>query len=294
MNLKHPSRGIIVLVIGNLFFAMSWVAIKKVSGSIPLFEIIFFRSAIGAVFASLFLFSQRRPLQGKNTKLLYLRSLLGFLSLILTFSAIAHAGIGNVAVLTNTTPFFVIFFAPMILREEFRKDILLWIVFAFIGILLILKPGVNIVETSSVLAIFVGLFNAFVALCVRKLHETDDSWTITFYFMWTTALASIPFMARGFVMPTNLQLLLLIFMGITIGAGQVLAAYAYKFGPATVISPFTYSFVLFTYVAGMVFLGELPGLLSLIGAGIVAAVGAVLTYKESAKEVLPSPREAQT
>lgn len=291
---KSPLYGIWLMTFGFLLFSTDWIAVKMVSGSIPLFEIIFFRSLFGGVLLASIMIGQRTSLVGKNHRLLFLRAIIGFVGLVMVFYAIGRINIGNVATLMNTAPFFVVILAPFMLGEKFNRKILIWLLIGFIGVVLILKPSSDILQNVSLLPLLAGLIGSFVFIIIKKLQRTDSPFTIAFYFMWIPTLASIPFLINNFVWPTPVQFILLLYIGMTIAIAQVIIAHSFKFAEATTLAPFTYSFVIFTYLGGIVFLSEVPDLLSVIGAVIIILSGGVVSYIEGKKKIHPTPHGMQT
>ena len=70
------------------------------------------------------------------------------------------------------------------------------------------------------------------------------------HFSTFSAIASIPFMLKDFVVPSFKQAVLLLLIGVFGSLGQAFIAYAYRFAPASEISIYNYSGIIFSMIAG--------------------------------------------
>ena len=77
-------------------------------------------------------------------------------------------------------------------------------------------------------------------------------------------------------------LICLVMAGLSATVGQFGITSAYKYAPAKEISVFDYTQVIFAAILGMLFLGELPEVMSFIGYVIIIGV-AVLRWRYNLK-----------
>jgi drug/metabolite transporter (DMT)-like permease len=92
------------------------------------------------------------------------------------------------------------------------------------------------------------------------------------------ALCTLPF---GWVLPSIMQTVLLVLIGLIGGVAQIFLTLSYRFAPASVVAPFEYTAMLFSLMIGYVFFNELPTLQMLIGAGIIIMAGLVIILREA-------------
>ena len=88
----------------------------------------------------------------------------------------------------------------------------------------------------------------------------------------------------NFVVLKPWQLLCLVMAGLSATVGQFGITSAYKFAPAKEISVFDYTQVIFAAILGMLFLGEVPTVLSFIGYVVIIGV-AVFRWRYNLKEM---------
>jgi drug/metabolite transporter (DMT)-like permease len=87
------------------------------------------------------------------------------------------------------------------------------------------------------------------------------------------------------VTPSGSDLGLLVIMGLTGGVGQYFMTRAYGLAPAAVISPFTYSGLLWATLLGWFLWSDVPKPQVFAGAAIVIASGLYILYRETSKKV---------
>lgn len=285
--LDNKSKGIVFMLISALGFSLMAVSIKYV-GNIPLFEKIFFRN-----FVSLFvaLWSLRHTgdfkiLLGKKGNRRYLlgRSIAGLLGVIANFYAISHLPLANANIINKLSPFVVLFFSAVFLKEKIRKIQIAGFIISFIGVILIVKPTFDFTIIPSIMALLSAIFAGMAYTFVRYLgNRNENPSTIVFVFSVISVIGMFPLMMMDFVMPNMRELLILLSIGVFASFGQFGLTYAYKFSKASEVSIYNYSSIIFTIILGFLFFGEIPDMLTIIG-GIIIVLVAIKLYFVFKKE----------
>lgn len=278
--LNRVNCGILLMVVAESLFALAWAAIKTLGGRMPLFEVIFFRAVLSLIILTAIMLWRKSSFKGKNHKLLVLRGLLGFGGIVCSFYAMIKMNLGNASILLNTFPLFVALLAPFLIGEKFKPINFLFVIIAFAGITLIIKPTQHIIHNVAMIGLMSGIFAALSVISVRKLTSTDNSSVITFYFTAVVTVASLPFVARDFAVPSHIDWLLLLFMAFAVTIGQLLMTKAYSYAHAATISPFAYISVLLSYVLGVIIWSDIPDLFSIIGGVLIVISGIAITITE--------------
>jgi drug/metabolite transporter (DMT)-like permease len=195
--------------------------------------------------------------------------------------------LGNASILLNTFPLFVALLAPVLIGERFRRINFIFVIIAFVGVGLIMKPTHHIFHNVSLLGLLSGIFAAFSVISVRRLTLTDSPSVITFYFTLLTTICAIPFAVSEFVMPTNIEWLLLVGIGTAVTVGQLLMAKAYSHAKAATVSPFAYISVIGAYMFGIIIWNDVPDILSIVGGVLIIGCGIAITISEG--RVVPQP-----
>ena len=273
MNARHQTlRGIIWALFGQSTFVIVWVLIKMIGARLPIFEVVFFRALFSLIILIPLTGWHHGSFKGNDWMTLFLRSLTGFIAMVMCFYAIVHMEIGNAVTLFNTLPIFVALLAPTLLDEHFSWKQFIFVLVAFIGIGLILKPDTSLFQSTGLLALGAGFLAAFAMICIRKLRCTDSVLIITLYFTAFTTLCAAPIALYQFVWPTLTEWFILGAIGVLVTVAQLALTRSYRFAPAATIAPFGYITVVESYIAGLIIFAEIPDLLSTIGA-IVVIIG---------------------
>ena len=72
-------------------------------------------------------------------------------------------------------------------------------------------------------------------------------------------------------------------LGVFGAAGHALVIVAHKYAPAPVLTPFSYTQLIWMIASGFLIFGDVPPAATLIGAAIVVACGAFLALRERAR-----------
>ena len=287
---KNLALGISLMLISEISFASMWALIKFVGLDIPCFEIIFFRAIITVILVATLIIAKRGTFRIKNKPVLLGRALLGSVAMFLAFYSLTKISLGNTATLLHTSPIFVAVLAPLILKERSKRSLLLWVIIAFVGAMLVVKPDQNIFQNEALLALAAGFFASLAYISIRHLHKTDNTATITFYFLLIVSLLSLPLMLANFVPPSPSQWIVLIAIG-TLGTfAQLFLTYAYKCGQANIITPLNNSAIIFSFIYGWFIFGEIPDVYTAIGSIIIIISIVIISHtanRDMIKEELP-------
>lgn len=285
-KISNKSKGIICILFAAFGFSLMTFFVR-ISGDIPTMEKAFFRNAV-AIIASLILLAK----SGEKIRIkkgcgfdIFLRSLFGTSGLIANFYAIDKLNIADANMLNKLSPFFAILISIPILREKPKKIDILAVIIAFLGAMLIVKPtGSNMQLVPALIGLYGGFGAGTAYVFVRRLGKKGERTPIiVLCFSVFSTVVTIPFIVMNFVPVKPVQLLCLIMAGLSATIGQFGITSAYKFAPAKEISVFDYTQVIFAAILGILFLGELPTLLSFIGYVVIIGV-AVFRWRYNLKE----------
>lgn len=204
----------------------------------------------------------------QSLTLLVLRSLFGSLGIFCNFYAISHINIADAMTLNKTSPFFAVLLSWLFLREKANRRQIICLIVAFIGALLVIKPGLRGFGTFAALCGLLGGIGAGAAYtCVHELGRLKVNGAfIVLFFSAFSCLASIPFVLWvGYSPMTWQQVLILVGAGCGAAIGQFGITTAYRYAAPRDIAAFDYSNIIFTALLGFVFFSQIPDALSIIG-----------------------------
>lgn len=277
--MSNKEKGILCIIVAAIGFAFMNLFIK-LAGDLPPIEKSFFRNLV-AIFISFGIMKSQKikfTTGEGGLKYLILRSFFGTLGIFCNFYAITKLCISDASMLNKLSPFFAILFSFFMIKEKVKPYQLLCIITAFIGALFILKPGLNDLATfPALIGLISGAFAGFAYTNVRlaSLHKVPGP-VIVFFFSLFSTLMSSPYLIFAYKPISLIQLAMLLGAGLSASVGQIFITKAYSYCPAAEISVYDYTQIIFAAILGIIFLGEYPDILSIIGYIIISSAGIIM------------------
>lgn len=276
-------KGITFILISSFCFALMSLCVKSVP-NIPLAEKMFFRNFIGLIALLPSIVKSKSLLSVHNKSFLFLRCTFGLLGVAFYYWTISQLPLGNAVIIHKMSPIFVMILSVFFLKERITRKQAFAIILALCGVMLIVKPRLDIAIMPSLFGLLGALFAGAAYTCIKHLSKTDSATTIVFYFCLSSSIATIPIMlVNGFVIPTLYELLFLLGIGISALVAQIFMTNAYRHAPASELAIYTYANPIFSFVLGFVIFLETPDLLTILGGTliIIAALYSHLSKKNS-------------
>ncbi|MDB5366612.1 MAG: multidrug transporter [Rhodospirillales bacterium] len=283
--------GILNMLLSVALFAVMSVLVKWLSHFPPV-ELAFFRQVFAMVPIGLMLWHSGaglRLLRTERPVAHATRALIGSTSMILVFSAFQMLPLADATALSFAQPLFLTALAGPLLGEKVRLHRWSAVIVGFIGVVVMARP-IDLLSGSFNLGVVVALGSALTSALamatVRQLSRSEASLTIIFYFSAIGAvllgLAMLPF---HFVVPTWREMPLVVAVGLVGGTAQYFLTQAYRFSPASALSPFTYSAIVWSTLLGWAIWAEVPTMATIAGALIVVASGLYIIWRETYRRV---------
>jgi drug/metabolite transporter (DMT)-like permease len=268
----------ITLIVAAFACVAVMSAFGKAASGVSTATISFFQSFISLV---LFLpWTLRHGLADLKTTQLPLhiaRALSGLLSQVLYFWAVKEMSLIDAVLLVNAAPLFIPLVALLWNRTPITPAVGISLLVGFIGVVLIIKPGADLLTNpSALIALSAALFSAIALVSVNKLSGQNQPDTILFYYFFIASLATLPFAIAQWTAPATQEWCYLIGVGIFMAAAQLLIILAYQHATASQIAPFNYSVVVFSGLIGWLVWHEPLDWISGIGI-LMVCVGGILS-----------------
>ena len=265
-NISDRNKGIIFIILSAFGFAMM-SAFIKLSGDLPSFQKTFFRNLVSCIISFAMIVKYKESFFGnkENRKILILRSIFGTLGIILNYYAIDRLVLSDANMLNKLSPFFVIIFSAIFLKEKIKSNQAIAVCIAFIGALFIIKPTFDFEMIPYISGILGAIFAASAYTCLRVLGGKEKFYTVVFFFSLFSTVLILPFTIMVYKHMTLIQFTYLILAGIFASIGQFGVTLAYKYAPAKEISIFDYSNIIFSAIISIIIFNTMPDSYSLIG-----------------------------
>lgn len=272
-----------------LLFSGMGVLVKVASASLPNEMVVFFRSAMGLVFLLPWVWRHGlHHLKTRHPGQHLVRAAAGLAAMYCYFYAIAHLPLAEATLLNYSTPLFIPFIAAAWLGEPVSRRVAAAVAIGFVGIALILKPGMHRFTPDALVGLAAGLLAAVAMVGIRRMHRSETPFRIVFYFTLLSTLGSAVPLAWSWHTPQPGLWLLLVAMGALASAAQIALTRAYACAPAAQVGPFSYATVVFAALWGAWLWGEVLDWLSALGAALVCAAG-ILMIRLAGRRAAPVP-----
>lgn len=266
----NAARAVLMICLSSLSFALVGVAVR-LSGDVPVFEKVFFRSVVSlAVMGFLVLRGGENPFQRDGrTPILVARGVFGTVAMVLYFFAIGRLTLADATILNKLSPFFVVIFAVLFLKERLPRKAALALVCAFVGAAMVIQPQFDLAALPATAGLLSAAASGAAYTIVRFLRGKVSPYRVVFFFALVATVAMVPPMVLSYVRPQRDQLLFMLGAGVFATTGQLFLTLAYHQAPATKISIYNYAHVMFAFLLALVLWGEIPDVVSMCGAVLI-------------------------
>ena len=279
----NATLGITLVVSAMFIFATQDAITKTLAETYSAPQILWVRFVFYAAFALAFSM-RKRPLKfclKSNAPWLQVaRSLLIVAEIAMFIISIRYLSLAEMHALLATFPLMVTAIAALFLGEP--VGIRRWsAVFAgFVGVLIIIRPGIIDLKPGVLLALITALMFAGYNVMTRLVAKYDDGETSTVYMAVVGAVAMTVIGPFYWIPVPLMDWFWLICLSFTAAAGHFLLIKALEAAPASTLQPFNYTLLVFATVIGYIFFDNLPDVWTVMGASVVVGSGLYTIYRE--------------
>lgn len=268
--------GIRYMAAAAFFFSVMSLLVKSTGQRLPVQEVVLARSSVGVVMSWFSLRARGVHPWGNRKGLLLLRGLLGYAALSCFFYALVHLPLADATVIQYTNPVFTAVLASIFLAEHLRPRDLALVLLSLAGVVLMARPAFlfgGAAERLDPVAVGVALtgalFSAAAYVTVRRLGRTEDPVVIVFYFALIATAGSIPLTATHALLPTPVEWLALLGIGVVTQVAQVFMTRGLREERAGRAMAVAYMQIVFAALWGVLFFAELPDAWGFAGALLI-------------------------
>jgi drug/metabolite transporter (DMT)-like permease len=275
--------GIGLMSITYVCFAILDCGAKWLVHTLPVLQVVWLRFLFHAVLSAALMapkFGGGFP-RTRRPKLQFVRAMFMPVMTGLNFWALQYLQLAETGAIQFSVPIIIALIAAPLLGE--RMDRARWVAIAvgFIGVLVIVRPGMQGFHPALLLSIINAVLYALFNLMTRQLAAHDSPETTQFFSSVGATLAITPFALAAWQSPPGaLQWVVLVLIGFSGGLGHYLLALAHRYAPASVLAPFLYQQIIWMGLLGYLVFGDVPDAAVLGGGAIVIASGSYLLWRE--------------
>ena len=287
---------VLSMLASAFFFSLMGVCVKLLGGRIPAVEVVLARGLVSVILSWWLLRRAGVSPWGQRRGLLVWRGVIGTLALLCVYQALALLPLGAATVLQYSYPTFTALLAWLTLGEPIGRRVLLAVALGWLGVLLLahpaaVLPGFNLAQSAALppmavaIALLGALSTALAYVSVRSLRHSEHPLVIVFYFPLVALVLCLPPVLLDPVLPTPLELLWLLGVGLFTQLGQVTLTQGLVALPAAQATAISYVQVVFAVVWGWLVFAESLDAVTVLGALLV--LGATLVSQRGWRRLNP-------
>ena len=278
-------RGAVLMTVAMFLFALEDMFIKLMAGAMPTWQIVLSLGLGGsAIYAVLILLrGQSLFTRGYLSFPVFMRCLGELIGTTGFVTALAYTPISSASAILQATPLAVTLAAAVFMREPVGWRRWSAIFIGFLGVLLVVRPGMEGFNALSLFAVIGVIGLALRDISTRGVHGQVSTYQLSFLAFLTLIPTSLilGFVTQDTPVVPDKMLWALIFGSIVFAALSYYAIVAaMRIGEVSFVTPFRYSRMLFALLVGFFVFGERPDALMLVGAAIIVASGIYTVLRE--------------
>lgn len=256
------------------------IGARELSGALPVYQTLFFRSAIGLVVISVLVVLLKNTLFFHTSRLKAhaFRNVFHFAGQYGWFLGIGLLPLAEVFALEFTVPIWTLLFAALALKETIIARKLVSVLLGALGVLVIVQPGYAIVDPASLIVLAAAACYAIAHTTTKLLSANENTVTILFYMCLIQLPIGFALSISEWVWPHKEQWLWLVLIGITALSAHYCMVKAMHSAEVTTVVTIDFLRLPLIALVGVFFYAE-PFKLSLMLGGLLMLFGNLIATR---------------
>jgi drug/metabolite transporter (DMT)-like permease len=283
----HRLSGMVAMLIAAGAFAFMDAGLKLLTAHYPAAQVAALRglSALPLVFAWAMYAGGAGQLLRVRWPLHLVRGVLAVLMMISFTYGLKTLSLARAYALFFVAPLMIAALSTVLLGERVRRAQWFCVGLGFIGVLIVLKPETSGFGWAGSLAILVtALCYALTSMLVKIIGRTDSTQSMMFWMTCMLAIGSAALALPDWQPILSDHYLLIGGVAITGAIGQWGVTEAFKRAPAASVASLEYSGLAWVTLIDFAVWSVLPGVRTLVGAGVIIASGIFLLRFEARRK----------
>ena len=283
--MNNNTKAILLTVSGSFFAVLMESLIRSAQYDSNVYTIGFLRFLFGLIIIFPYLIKKKFiPYKTKNFKFYFIRGLFNLPMMILGFGALVYVPFEQFKALHFLSPIIVVLLSFIIFREKIYMYRILALVIGFIGMLIIVRPGILDYNIGTIMILISLTFWSLIIIVSKFVSKDDSPITMVTYQYTLMTIFALPLAIYFWQMP-SLQSLIFVFIGAISGTILHLSlALSYKYAELSVTQPVWFSGLIFGSAFGFFVFNETPDVWTWIGGIVVFSSVLLITYNERSKD----------
>lgn len=282
---RENLRGIISLTACQFLFLINDTQVKLAGDELPLGQILFMRGFFATILLApiVFLTGAHRQARLVLHRGMFWRTGTEMAAAYLFLGALFHMPIANANAIAQVVPLMITASAAIFLGERVGWRRWLAIMIGFIGVLVVIRPGLEGFNNWSLLTLASMAFVTIRDLITRTMPHGIPNLLVSIVTAIAVGLSGVIYgllIGEAWMWPSQHALLLTAGAGLFLLGGYLTSVDVMRHGDISVTAPFRYSVVLWAIIVGFVVWGEIPDAPMIIGTTIIIATGLYTFHRE--------------
>jgi len=279
---SRTTAGIVQMCSGVACLCVNDAVAKILTADYSPLQILFMRNIIALPIAMLIALKMggTSALQSHRPIAHLVRGILWLGAAGLFFTSMKYLELAEATALVFVAPVFVTALSAVLFREKVGWRRWSAVLIGFFGVLIVVRPGTGTFQAASLLPVATAFLYAWLMIGARWVDARESVWTLMLYLVGAGALLSALVQPFVWVEPRPEDMWLFLGVALFGTIGITLITQAFRLAPAPVVAPLEYSALIWATAFGWLIWGEIPDLVTYLGAVVIILSGVFIVFRE--------------
>ena len=283
--MSNNVKAILLTLIGSFFAVLMEALIRAAQYDSNVYTIGFFRFFFGLIIISPYLIKNKfNTYKTRNLKFYLLRGFFNLPMMIFGFGALVYVPFEQFKAMNFLSPIIVVLLSIIIFREKIFYFRILALIIGFIGMLIIIRPGIIEFNIGTLMILISLTFWSFIIILSKFVSKDDSPITMVTYQYTIMTILALPLAVFFWQAPSLVSLFYVFIAAISGTILHLCLAQSYKYAELSVTQPIWFSGLIFGSVFGYFAFNETPDIWTWVGGIVVFSSVLVITYNERNKD----------
>ena len=279
--LNNNQFAIFLIIISIIFGTLMGTFIKLAQEELNVFTTGFLRFFFGFLIITPYILKTKfKVFSTKNLKIHIVRSALNLPAMLLGFAALAMLPLEKMTAIHFIVPIIVTILAVIFLKEKIYLYRSIALVMGFLGMLIILRPGIIDISIGIYMALISSLIWSVVIILTKKVSKDDSAITILSHQYVYMSLFSFPLVIYFWDQPSLKTIILILCAAMSGTILHIALNHAYKLVDVTMTQPYSFLGLVVSSIIGYFVFSDKPDFYTWLGASVIFCGVLLISYRE--------------
>ena len=275
-------KGIILALVASFCAVLMSVFLKFAQEDANVFSVGFMRFFFGFLLILPFVIKSKFKIYNTdNFKFHITRSIINVPMMILGFAALMYIPLDQIKAIGFLSPILVVILSVIFLKERIYLIRTFSLILGFIGVIIILRPGIIEISIGAYMVLTSTLLWSTVIIITKYMSKSDSPMTIITYQYTFVSIFTLPL---AIVYWSNISLTSVFYSLMAAIVGTVLHLCintSFKLASLTILQPIWFSQLLWATIFSLILFNESVDYFTYIGGSLVFISVLIITYREN-------------